>query len=258
MTLLVGVLCSDGVVIGADSAATLGVPNQPTVRQSVPKVEIVGGCALIATSGPIGLGQRLAGEFRETIEQHKLPTGMKSHKVMLSLRKTFFEHIGPEMQAAAVAAQLIGSSNAQVSAVSQTLLAMSVDGKARLYEFDAQGAPEEKTASLPFVCLGSGQMLADPFMAFLRGIFWEDGKLPTLNEGLFATVWTLTQAIAVSPAYIALPIGIFTLRQSGASCQARQVNDSELGELGQAVAGAREWLGQYRRVDPTVESPPEP
>ncbi len=259
MTLLVGVLCQDGVVIGADSAATMGAMGIHTVRQSVTKVTIVNGRALIATSGPVGLGQRLAGEFAEILEQDKIPKGMRPHKAMQLIRGTFLPHIAAEMQAAQVAAPVVGPQIAQASAISDTLLAVCLDdGRPRLFRFDQQGSPEEATEDIPFVCLGSGEIIADPFMAFLRGLFWEQGSLPTLAEGQFATIWTLEQAIAVSPAFIAHPSRVWVLSTSGARCAARQVPEDELQDDLQAVTEARRVLGEWRRGKSMMPAPPPP
>jgi hypothetical protein len=59
VTLLVGVLCSNGAVIAADRQATHGAMGQQTVGQSVTKVQVINGEALYATSGHKGLGQQL-------------------------------------------------------------------------------------------------------------------------------------------------------------------------------------------------------
>ena len=59
MTLLVAVQCADGIVLAADSAATLGALGQQTVRQATVKVDIVKNNTLIAVSGHVGLGQRI-------------------------------------------------------------------------------------------------------------------------------------------------------------------------------------------------------
>lgn len=256
MTLLVGVLCNDGVVIGADSAATMGSLGQMTVRQPTVKVEIVHGQALIATSGPVGLGQRLAGEFGDVLAQNRISANTKPYKAMAALRSSFMPHIAAEMEAAKIAAPVVGPQASQASAISATLLAMSLDGRPRLFQFDHQGAPEEATPSLPWVCLGSGQMIADPFMAFLRGTFWEDGKLPTIAEGMFAVVWTLEQSIDVSPAFLARPIRLFTLTQDGRAGAVRQLEEGELEEHKQGVAEARQLLRDWRTVDREVPPPP--
>ena len=62
MTLLVGVLCTDGVVIGSDSAATLG---SGVLQSPVKKVYVVNDSILVATAGSVGLGQR----FRHVVAQ---------------------------------------------------------------------------------------------------------------------------------------------------------------------------------------------
>lgn len=259
MTLLIGVLCKGGVVIGADSAATMGSLGLHTVRQPVVKVSVVDGRALMATSGPVGLGQRLVGEFDEVLQQNKLPKGAKSHKAMQILRAAFHPYLAGELEAARIAAPVVGPQVAQSSAVSSTLLAMCLDdGVPRLFQFDQQGAPEEATDQLPFVSLGSGEVIADPFMAFLRGLFWDEGELPTLAEGQFATVWTLEQAIDVSPAFLSRPSRVFVLSASGGKCTALQLDGTEIQDDLQAVADAKQLLHDWRRVDRAVPPPPEP
>ena len=59
MTLIVGILCSDGVVVAADGAATLGSLGNSTVRQEVKKLDVISGKIIVGVSGPVGLGQKL-------------------------------------------------------------------------------------------------------------------------------------------------------------------------------------------------------
>ena len=55
MTLIIGVRCSDGVVIGADGAATLGSTlGGPTVMQPVTKLQILEGTIVMGVSGQVG------------------------------------------------------------------------------------------------------------------------------------------------------------------------------------------------------------
>lgn len=168
---------------------------------------------------------------------------------MALLRSGFFTHIGIELQAAQVAAPVVGLQVAQSSAVQSTLVAMCFAGRPRLYQFDQQGAPEEATENLPFVCLGSGQSNADPFLAFLKGLFWEDGQLPSIPNAIFAAVWTVQQSIKISPAYLGDPIRVFVLRSDGGNCVATQLSDAELQEAPQAVDDARSVLKGWARMD---------
>lgn len=251
MTLIVGVRCSEGVVIGADSAATLGALGQQTVRQDCDKIEVVRDRVLVAVSGPLGLAQRFVGEVARRWAAQKLSG--ESWEVMGKLRSAFAPHIEEEMRAAQAALPVIGAT-ALTSAVSQTLVALPLKRQAYLFQFDQQGAPEEATVQIPFVCIGSGQRLADPFMAFIRGILWEAGKYPSLADGIFAALWTIQQAIDVAPGGLGGPVHIFTLNPQGGDWRAREIPSDELQEHYQAIDQARAALRDFRK---TLQAPAE-
>lgn len=58
MTAIVGMLCSDGVVIGADSSSTFSTGRERTIEQPSEKISIIDGRIIIAGTGQLGLGQR--------------------------------------------------------------------------------------------------------------------------------------------------------------------------------------------------------
>lgn len=64
----------------------------------------------------------------------------------------------------------------------KTLVALPVRRVPCLFTFDYNGAPEQMTSELPFVALGSGQPIADPFLALLKRLFWLTSQ-PTLGRG---------------------------------------------------------------------------
>jgi hypothetical protein len=257
LTLIVGVRCGEGVVIGADSAATLGTLGQPTVRQPCDKVEVIEDRLLLAVSGPVGLAQRIAGEVGRAWATKTLRG--ESWEVMTLLRRAFLPHLEDEFKAAQVAQPVIGRA-ALEDALSHTLLAMPVKKEPCLFQFDAQGAPEEATENLPFVCIGSGRLLADPFMAFVAGLFWQKGKFPTLPNGVFATLWTIRQAIDLAPGGLADPIQIFTLAGDGSDWKARKLDDADLQEHFEAIEQAKAALQNFRKAlqPPYQEAPPPP
>ena len=61
MTLMVGIPCSDGVVIGMASAVTAG----PIVLPGMSKLHSVADCALVACADSVGPGQR----FRSAVSE---------------------------------------------------------------------------------------------------------------------------------------------------------------------------------------------
>ena len=252
------------MVIGADSAATLTTSlGEHTVRQPVSKVEIIDNRLLLAVSGPVGLAQRLEGLVSEAWSKNdpKNRISGQSWEVMTKLRELFKPHLLAEIEASATAQRLIGTAALQ-SAVSHTVLAMVCKNQPCLFQFNLLGAPEEATANLPFVCVGSMQVQADLFMAFLSKVFWEKGKTPTLPQGEFATVWTLDLAISVAPAFVAGPYRIFRLAKEGSDWRARELDETELGEHQQAIGEATKALRNYREGfqhdDEEVTPPPSP
>lgn len=258
MTLIVGIRCTDGVVIGADSAATLGALGQQTVQQSYTKVEVIDAKLLMGVSGPVGLAQRLEGEVASAWLKKELKG--ESWQVMQALRQKFLPHLKGEFEAGAMAQPVIGVA-AHSSALSYTLLAMPIKNQPYLFHFDQQGAPEEAKHDLPFMCIGSGQQLADPFLAFLKGVFWEEGKFPALADAVFATVWTISQAIDLAPGGLAHPVQVFTLRKERSDWTARKLADNDLQEHNQAITEAARALRGFRdsmRQGEDVSLPPPP
>lgn len=243
MTLIIGILCEDGVVVGADGMATFGSLGQRTIQQPTRKLVQIGECIAIGTSGPVGLGQRFAATLQDLWSTKKL-SGKASHEATTILRDAFWQYAQREFEAAKVTAPVLGQSSLE-SAISYTVLAMPLDKKPCLIQFNQQCSPELATKDLPFIAVGSGQLLADPFLAFLRRIFWQNG-LPKVSEGVLATVWSLEQAIRTNPGGVGPPIQIMTLEKVGGDWKVRELVKSDFEEHRQAIADAESVLAKYR------------
>lgn len=232
MTLIVGIKCKLGVVVASDGAATLGRIDGSTIRQEVKKLRIVRGKIIVGTSGPVGLGQRFAGEMEECYDNNEL-SDKEPYQAMTIVSQRFRKHIQFEQGAAQAALPLIGG-NANSSWISSSLVALPVKKQICLFEFDHLGAPEQKTDHLPFVSIGSGQYIADPFLAFQKRLLW-GGELPSLGYGIFSAVWTIQHAIDTSPGGVSEPIQVVILREASGGFEARELNPSELEEHKQVV-----------------------
>lgn len=257
MTLIVGILCSDGVVLGADGAATYGAMGDHTIRQPTKKISLISDCGALGCSGPVGLGQRIHGEVATLWEQR----GVKgeAYQAMQALRDAIWRPALGEWKVAEATRPVIGPNLSSLSAAVQTLIALPVKREMCLFSFDHQGSPEQATPDLPFVAIGSGQRIADPFLAFLRRIFWSN-RLPTLGEGEFAALWCLRHAIDTNPGGVADPIQIVILERptaGGAPCVARELTDGEVQEHEEAIKFAENRLAGFReKMDPAVGDPP--
>jgi 20S proteasome alpha/beta subunit len=218
MTLIVGIKCKDGIVLGADGAATYGSLGQLTIRQPVKKkIRLIGNQVVVGVSGPVGLGQRIAGEV-EAIQKNGIPIDEKQRKALIHckpyevmgfLRHMIWGIVGPELEIARVTAQTLGAAALQ-SALMQAVVVLLVGNEPCLFHFDQQGSGEQATDDLPFVAIGSGQLIADPFLAFIRRLFWKD-RLPTSDEGVFAAVWAVQHAIETNPGGVGPPIQIINM-----------------------------------------------
>jgi hypothetical protein len=54
--------------------------------------------------------------------------------------------------------------------------------------------PEIKRGKLFFVSMGSGQPLADPFLAFVKRVLWKD-QTPTVDAAKIGVYWALSHTI---------------------------------------------------------------
>lgn len=233
MTLIVGIKCQDGIVLGGDGAATYTTPlgQSQTIKQPHPKLCIIGEAVILGVSGPVGLGQSYRAEIEAEIKnRNNRPSWKTISDARSFLHEKMWKHAGQAWKNAGVVAETVGPGPASQSAVHQSLVAFPVRNGPCLLLFDHQCQAEEATEHLPFLTVGSGQPAADPFLAFVRRVFWEK-TMPSVDEGIFAATWTLEHCIEAQPGGIAHPIQIVTLRKDGnKNWGATQLSDDELGE----------------------------
>ena len=236
MTVLVGISCTDGVVVGADGSATFTDGQQRTIEQPTKKkIEIVEDRVIVASSGAVGLAQRFyhvvqnswrKGEFKdkESIDIGK----MLSFEGIKDFKQTHLQQFDLSV-----------------------LVACSATKKPLLLEFIGTIGfqPEIKSSDdLWYVSVGSGQPIVDPFLAFLRSVFWKD-KSPKLREGIFITLWALLHACEVNPGGINEPIKIAVLeRNKKGQLLARFLSEDELEEHRNMVASATDHMASFRDV----------
>lgn len=248
MTLIVGILNEDGVVVASDGEATLGNLGTQTVSQQTKKLSIQQDKIVIGVSGPVGLGQLLTGEI-DNIYSEGLLAGKKPVEAMSIITQRFRQHIYPELEAAQRAQAINGiGGTAAMSAVSFTLLALPVSDEPCLIQFNQQGAAELASEDLPFASIGSGEQTADPFLAFIRRVLWK-GKFPNVGDAIFAAVWTIHHVIKVNTGGIGDPIQVIVLQKDGKDWSARELADEELAEVRESIDRMEEHINDFNKLD---------
>ena len=257
MTVLVGIRCTDGVVIGADSAMTFGISvQQPTIEQPHPnKISIINDKIILAGTGYIGHDQRFMHEV-----------GKLSNTKNDGLRGCPVVEVGRKLAEVALRNfTSTGSKSGQYGA----LVALPVDGKsgtkAELIEFPViDFQPEVKTSDVWYASMGAAQGIADPLLGFARTAFWNDGA-PDLQEGIFTATFVLGLACDMAPYGVERPLQMAILRkgkEGRGGWRASRLTQDELAEHEESVKGAIRRLGKYRLKlageDQPDVAPPEP
>ena len=240
MTILVGIRCRDGVVLGADSSVTFGPgPHARTIEQSTDKkIEIIGEQVIVAGTGYVGHQQRFADVVTGLYKKNDL-FGRRS---ALDIARAMSTHGTNDF----------ASTNAARGAYAALVAYKSSDSNFNLCEFGSDGfQPEMKEQNgLWWVAAGSGQAIVDPFLALLGQVFWKDGP-PSLRGGIFTAYWALKHACELNPGGIQEPIHIATLcidKNDKGRVKARKLDADSLAEHGDMILSATERLRSFRDV----------
>lgn len=235
MTAIVGVLCQDGVVIASDSASTFASGSGYTIEQRAKKVRVIEDRLIVAGTGSVGLDQRFchivkglhdAKNFNDTADPIVLGKQMSQMGVQ-------------DFQST----QAFKPPNGYGYGC---LLAFPIGKKFHLLELEwGTFQPEYKTADMPFVTLGGGQAITDPFVGFLRKIFFAKGP-PNLQDGKFIAVWALTHVIELNPGGIKEPVQVAVLREVDGKLKASLLSEGQLEEQAVSVAAAEEHLRKFQ------------
>ena len=196
MTLIVGIACQDGVVMASDSAATFSKEGVPTIgQQEIPKIHRLSDSLLYSSTGAIGIAQIIGSDLKACWDKKELSGIRSPDEAMDKIGKKIVHLIAPYLQTAKLTHSLVGDASASLC---KSMVAMPIQHVPYLFSFDYNGAPERATKELPFVAIGIGQPIADPFLAFLKRLLWLESQ-PTLAKGRLAAIWTIDHVRLTNP-----------------------------------------------------------
>lgn len=255
MSLIVAIRCTDGVVVGSDSAATFGSMGQATIRQTARKIAILDGSIICAVAGAAGLSQQFSGCLSDLWQNENFRKS-KRHDMMSCISINFQLCAKPLITAAAAAKPLFGRAT-WGSAVAPAIVAIPHADGPTLFWFDEICAPEEVTDDLPFVSIGSGRSIADPFLALIKRVVWKN-EMPTLPLGIFSAAWTLNHAIETNPGGVAGPIDIRTLTMLEGEPIVDEIDSAQMDTYLTHVSSAEERVATIRDLLMEAETAGDP
>jgi hypothetical protein len=194
--------------MASDSAATFAASGLPTIgQQEIPKLLDLSHSVLYSSTGAVGIAQLIANDIKTGWDAGQLG-GKSPEEVMNKIGTRIATLVKPYLETAIHTRQLVGEA---LSSLCKSLVAIPVKQTPYLFSFDYNGAPERATTELPFVAMGSGQGIADPFLAFLKRLLEWEKTPPTLGEGRLAAVWTIDHVRRTNPGGVGGAIQLATL-----------------------------------------------
>lgn len=198
MTLIVGVRCQNGIFVIADGATTIGAASRRTR-----KIAVIDETA-VATAGTVGLGGQLRHQLKTTLARLRETEPHSRLDFITATRLAMWEVIHSETRIARDHCDLTGGHPLDLTS-SETLIACYHQGDPLLVTYDELAAPTEVTEDMAITAIGSGSQFALAFLGFIRRLAWPE-RLPTLEEGRFAAMWTMRQVIRTVSGGVADPI----------------------------------------------------
>jgi hypothetical protein len=234
MNLVVGVLCEEGVVVGAAESRSSRAGAVDAAQDASANTFVVQGDLILAGSGRAGLGQRFAEVVGAIRSDSRFPkwTGM-------TVTKSICAEAVEDFAATRCDPGQFGA-----------LLAFAACDGFQLCEFAASDLqPELKTPDRWFASMGAGKPVADPFFAFLQRALFADSQ-PPLAEGLLLVTWVLDYAVGLDAGVGGNSVRIALLAEEHVDLppSARVLSESALADCLGEVRAAERHLASYRRA----------
>lgn len=247
MTVVVAFLCTDGVVVAADSMLTPTLGGQGVGHHKGRKVCRIAGEQVFAFAGDQGLAAR----FQIMADGSHALTGSVGHPIDYAIALTTSLN------------QQFHATGANPSAVN-AVLAFQHGGHFHCCMFEGAIQPRLLDAHHFYGALGSGKLSADPFLRYLADIFCPGGALPSVRLAVLLATWAIQHVIDTNPGGVAGPIKMSVVEQSPGGYAARDIPSDEIDQHLQAMESAvqalRDWAQGLHNVGPQArasEPPPE-
>lgn len=235
MTLIIGVKCSNGIVIGADSAVVQG-----NIRYTTDKIKKISESVVIGTAGFLDLSQKVEEIFKLKYLEGKL-SNLNPHTAIEEINNAFYQAVRNDWTIAIEAIKCFGQAN---NLIFQGLTALSVQNNLRLYNTWYECRTYEITTSNPIITIGSGSTNADSFLTFIHRVLLNK-KVPTITDGVFLTLWALQHAILISAGDVCGPPKILTMENKDDAIKTIEMCEDDFKETYDFIKEVELYICDY-------------
>lgn len=240
MTLIIGVKCRDGLVIGSDSLETFGTGIEQEVSN---KIEYLARDSLIASAGAVGLSQLIKEKLRKSWETVQNQDDVYTARI--ELEDLIWSETKRAMNRVHEAQEFLEEELIS-TVLTSSLIAFPLNGAPTLLRLNAIGQSDQVTCESPFVSIGSGDVQADPFLAFAKRVVRNNEQPEAIDDGVLGVLWALQHVIEVNGG---LGVGgspvIATLQLVGEHWEADIRTGPLLDQHLQRIAGAEKSVHTY-------------
>ena len=250
MTLIIGIHCEDGVVLGADGCNT-GRLNR---REYPKKLEIHHSRGVLGVAGDIGMVQRLSDRFKTlTVEPEansdesvQPPQNGGPGDAVRRVQNSFTEVFVEERLRYQSLHDHQGAWEDTHYSRAQAIGCVVLQGGPCLFQIQYIGSPASYSSDqLPFATIGSGADMADPFLEFLKRSYMR-GKRLNLERGILLAIWAMHHAIETNNGGVGHPIQLVTISNRGGNWEPREVPKEEFDLQFQSVIDLERQIASLR------------
>lgn len=229
MTVVVAILCNDGVVVASDSMITNSMGNIGTTETKGKKIYDVKSHIFAFAGDPA-----LADRFRAVLEH-----GISPHLSQSQFPLDYATH------ATQILIKHFTATSLQLPILLSGVVAFVHDGNHHCAFFNQDLQPRLLDPNHYWFAFGSGKQFADPFLAFLTGIFGI-GQ-PSISTGKFIATWAVQHAIETNTGGVNGPIQMYVLaKEQDGSYSITEMCQQDIDDQSQAIEGARAALVEWR------------
>src|SRR4051812_15520193 len=197
------------------------------------KVQVLGNCVVVAATGAVGFTQRLIHHVDSAIIGGVFKATLHECKTNIS-RRLLTDFETNKVQIHPQAGLRFGA-----------LIAAAIKDAPCLIEYSTTDfQPEVKEGNLYYVAMGSGQVLAEPFLAFVSRVLWR-GTMPTVKVGRFGVHWVLDHTLKLAPGGVGGPIHIAILEKKDGRWAASEIPD--LQEHEEYITELESHIGSFAK-----------
>lgn len=284
MTVIIGISCSDGVVIGSDSAMAAGRSGSYTIEWSdsgALKIEIIEPNTITAVTGAFGLGQRFNDQLKRTLLFLNSPLTAPKQEGTLEIKTLLQQilfgrvrigavpwHALTPVEIGRIVAQLTIADFQTTASTLQTgtpqgwglgaLFAFVHKDTPYLIDFDtARFHPELKGDPDPdrddqdrvwrCVSMGAGQQLADAFLAHAYQLLFGN-QTPTVDQARLVVAWTIEHVKRFNTGLVGGRTRLAVLKKNGKQWIAQHEDLDKTSEILEQVNALNAYISDYPRI----------